>query len=170
MRVIVSGSRTGYSKPTELYYELETLKRAGPLTIVEGCADGVDRLAEGWAISRGAVQIPGRPTKDTPWGAPPPQFILEHWPAEWGLHKDCWCSPGQNRCRFAGPRRNLEMRDAPEGVDRLIAASDDLHTSRGTKNMVTIAHEIGVPVTLIGTQVPVETLDRWVEELHARWR
>lgn len=168
MRVVVSGSRTGFSKPVLLYDQLDRLyveHRDGwqkPLTVVEGCADGVDHLAELWALRDRAVEYNGReglaPGTD--------RLALEHWPAQWNLHSGCWCSPGQTRCRFAGPRRNLEMRDS--GIDRVVVVSDDLHNSRGTRNMATIAHESGIPVTSIGTTLTEETLDYWVEELQAR--
>lgn len=163
MRVIVSGSRSGYSRPAELNEELDYALNSVPfLTVVEGCADGVDHLAESWARSRGAVEYRGREMQ-APGGD---QLALEHWPAQWTLHSGCWCSSGQTRCRFAGPRRNLEMRDT--GVDHVIVVSDDLYTSRGTRNMATIAHEVGIPITSIGTRLTEETLDYWVEELQAR--
>lgn len=165
MRVIVSGSRTGFSQPEWLYTLLDGMLieyRDGwkqPLTIVEGCADGVDHLAELWARRNKAVEYNGREGPRPR----PVQLALEHWPAQWGTHGGCWCSPGWPRCKYAGPRRNLEMRGS--GVGRVIVVSDDLRTSRGSRHMATIAHESGIPLDIIGSQISEEELDRWVREL-----
>ena len=59
-------------------------------------------------------------------------------PADWGTHG-----------RAAGPIRNRQMLDAGR-PDLVVAFSDNIATSVGTKDMATIAAQAGIPVYVIG--------------------
>lgn len=63
---------------------------------------------------------------------------LDPYPADWATHP-----------RAAGPIRNRRM--LKEGrPDLVVAFSDDLAASRGTRDMVSIAKAAGVPVYVVG--------------------
>jgi hypothetical protein len=71
--------------------------------------------------------------------------------AEWALSRDLpieshpadWNRYGNS----AGPIRNTEM--LRSGLDLVVAFHDDIRHSKGTKHMVTIARDSGVPVKLV---------------------
>lgn len=90
-------------------------------TLIEGCADGADRLAERWTFAQETLG---------------PDLIKQHlhFPALWDKHG-----------RSAGPIRNIQMMD--EGKpDFVVALHDNLSDSKGTKHMVSIADKAGIPV------------------------
>lgn len=150
MRLIVSGSRDGYRQARIDDVLDGYLALNAQLTIVEGCARGVDSQVEDWARRHGAVEMLGRER-----GYRQPaiaRLVLEHWPALWTVHGDCWCGLGKARCNYAGHRRNREM--AATGADEVLAFHPDLASSAGTRRMVEIAHELGIPTRTIGSVWP----------------
>lgn len=100
-------------------------KYGDDLCIIEGCAQGADRMAEQFAE----------------------QFGLEclHFPADWKAYSS------SERWR-AGHDRNRRM--LVEGQPQMVVAFKDELDPRlakgGTENMVRIANEAGVPVMVVG--------------------
>ena len=157
MRLIVSGSRDGFSQARIDEILDGYLVHYQQLTIIEGCAPGVDRQSEDWARRHGAAEMLGRER-----GYRQPaiaRIVLEHWPAEWTKHGGCWCGPDKPRCNFAGHRRNAEMASA--SPDELAAFHPDIRNSKGTRRMVAIAHKRRIPYHLIGSVVPDEEIEEW---------
>lgn len=60
-----------------------------------------------------------------------------HYPADWNTHH-----------RAAGPIRNRKMLEEGQ-PDVVFAFHDNLEESKGTKDMVKIAHKAGVPVYVV---------------------
>jgi hypothetical protein len=86
-------------------------------TVIEGCARGADYSAEKFA-EKFPLLIPN----------------LLHFPARWDTEG-----------RSAGPLRNIRMLD--EGKpDFVVAFHDNLEQSKGTRHMVSIADDKGIPV------------------------
>lgn len=153
MRLIVSGDRHGYSP----YRVAEVLKRLydsyDQLTILEGCAPGVDTQVTQWCRSMGAIERDGRKRLALKGSAAETidRFELEHWPAEWALHGGgCWCPEGKARCNFAGHRRNLEMLRSG-GVEAVVTFHEYIANSKGTKHMAEAAENAEVKVLYIGS-------------------
>lgn len=101
----------------------------GNLVVIEGDARGADRIAGEWAetYSRVPLVVDDR------------YFKVEHekYPADWSQHG-----------RAAGPIRNRQMlKDGKP--DLVVAFHNDLSESKGTKDMVTIARQAGVPVWVV---------------------
>lgn len=150
MRLIVSGSRDGFSQ-RRIDEVLDGYLGYAQLTIVEGCATGVDSQAETWARRHGAIEVLGRERGYR--GPAIARLVLEHWPAQWTKHEGCFCAVGKPRCNYAGHRRNLEMRDSH--VDQVVCFHPDIRASRGTRNMAEKAAAHGLPVRLIGSTMPL---------------
>lgn len=154
--IIVSGSRFGYNpqEVTDYLDELYNAVRAGAsclpapdqLVIKEGCARGVDEQVEQWGFDNDADHIWARSGKRST--AP---LVIEHWPAEWTFHKDCWCKNKAGTCKYAGHRRNREMADSEETIDKVVAFHDDIMKSKGTLRMVQIADEKHIDYEVIGS-------------------
>ena len=96
-------------------------------TVIEGCARGADRCGEDFA-----EKYPGLIKN------------LLHFPANWNEYG-----------KSAGPRRNIQMLD--EGKpDFVVAFHDNLMESKGTRHMVGIADNAGVPVYGYSTDIIYE--------------
>ena len=133
MRVLVCGSRDwSFDQHGEIIFTtLDTFNRKYPITtLIQGECRGVDLWAKKWASIKQGIPVLGfRPN---------------------------WEAKG----KAAGPERNLRM--IREGIgdprhlrcqgkpDCVFAFTDDLETSKGTKNMVTLARNEGIPVYLHG--------------------
>jgi hypothetical protein len=124
-RVLVCGSRY-WNDSFALYAFLDGLlarhqkESRSPMVIIEGDAPGADTYAGNWAEYH-------------PWDAE-----LVKYPADWDKYG-----------KAAGPIRNKQMLE--EGKPTLVVAfTDNLEESKGTKNMVTQAKKAGVPVYVIG--------------------
>lgn len=90
--------------------------------IIEGCARGADAMAEDW-------------WRRHVWS--PKQIIqIDHHPADWGQYG-----------KAAGPIRNREMLNCEP--DLIVAFHSNIENSKGTKDMVTIGKNAGVPVVII---------------------
>jgi hypothetical protein len=61
---------------------------------------------------------------------------VEVYPAQWDRYG-----------KAAGPIRNQEM--LATGIDLVLAFHDDIRNSKGTKHMVNIARDAGIPVKLV---------------------
>lgn len=149
MILIVSGSRDGYDQAT-VDNVLDQYRSVHPdLTILEGCQRGVDQQVEDWARRRGAKFILGRAW---PWKAKEPLgLVVAHFPAEWYIHRGCWCSPSKATCNFAGHRRNLEMLDVRP--DEVLCIHPALFSaSRGTLHMHDEAKRRGITVNILGAR------------------
>ena len=91
--------------------------------VIEGCAPGADTLAEQWSEGQERVR----------------EHI--HFPADW-----------DREGKAAGPIRNNKM--LKEGrPDFVVAFTDDIETSRGTRHMATIAEKAGIPVYVFTTEM-----------------
>lgn len=104
-------------------------------TVIEGCAPGADRCGEDFAEKY-------------------PRLItsLEHYPAQWDKYRP---EPGSNRKNPAGPIRNRQMLE--EGQPHFVVAfHDNLHESKGTRHMVGLADDAGIPVFGYSTGILVE--------------
>ncbi len=78
---------------------------------------------------------------DCPRGA---DALADTWREVPGLHIDPHPANWDKHGRSAGPIRNREM--LKEKPDLVIAFTDDLESSRGTKDCVTEAGRLGIPV------------------------
>lgn len=126
-RVIICGSRTWDDDQIVDVILSGLAQEYAPLTVIHGAAPGADSMAE---ESAHVDQVRGRPVDVVPF------------PADWGRHG-----------RAAGPLRNQQMLD--EGKpDWVIAFTDNLEASRGTRDMVRRAHKAGVPCYVIGRYGP----------------
>ena len=67
-------------------------------------------------------------------------IVPEHFPADWKANP-----------RAAGPIRNRQMLAAKP--DMVVAFHKDLATSRGTKDMVTIARKAGIPTLVLPEEI-----------------
>lgn len=56
-------------------------------------------------------------------------FTVKQYPANWNKHR-----------RSAGPIRNIEMYDAEQPFDLVLAFHEDISLSKGTKHMVSVVH------------------------------
>lgn len=139
MRVLICGSRTWTNEPvvTSVFDDLVAEYGAENLVIIHGAARGADSMASDLAVRRGIVCDP--------------------YPARWHDHDKsgpvpCWCRSEAGTCPGAGPRRNQLMLD--EGRPSLvIAITDDLTVSWGTRDMTQRALRAGVPVRVVGSTV-----------------
>lgn len=131
MRVLVCGSRDWDDKEA-VWTALDGLAAnfschkmdERRFVVIAGGAKGADSWAEAWV-----------PTGTCACACPP----------ELETHKPDWDAFG----KAAGPIRNQKMLD--EGApDVVLAFTDNLGASRGTKDMVVRAHKAGVPVYVIG--------------------
>ena len=133
MRVLVCGDRR-WTDREELFEVLDDFHAHWGITqIIEGCANGADRIA-GWPCPGVKLQK-GQPIPLPGWGVLR-GVPVDHNPAEWHVHG-----------KAAGPIRNMNMLRAkrPEYV---LAFHPSFTTSKGTKHMVTIAREAGIPVEI----------------------
>ena len=127
-RVLVCGDRNW----SDEYIVIQTLSGLlheqivsyGKLIIIEGCAPGADNVAchflDGCSVHASHDEVKHR-----------------HFPANWDRYG-----------RSAGPRRNIQMLEKGK-PDVVYAFHDNLAKSKGTKHMVKIAKEAGVPVYLV---------------------
>ena len=132
MIVLVCGDRHW----SDLEYEFDVLddihEHYGITKIIEGCANGADRIA-GWPcpdiIKKATIN---HQTIHAPDGWAKTRGIeVDHNPADWDKHG-----------KAAGPIRNVVMlKKKPEMV---VAFHKSLNTSKGTKHMVKIAREKGI--------------------------
>ena len=132
------GGRKRRTEDVELLIEtlLDVRRLYGADVVIEGCARGADRMAGGpcpsapWDEHRGWAKVLGIP--------------VEHFPANWKTHIECYCPPGRGYCGFAGLRRNEQMllQGKP---DIVVAFHRSFNQSKGTLHMVTIARKAGVP-------------------------
>ena len=135
MRIIVCGSRDWSDELTvvQTLFGLTEFARwtVDIVTIIEGgCPTGADAHAEQWC-------------KDFADG----EFVLhEQYPANWDRYG-----------KSAGPRRNREM--LATGCDLVVAFSNDLSHSRGTRDMVDIAKKAGVK-TIVVSSFAAESVQR----------
>lgn len=117
MRILICGSRD-WTDAEPIYSILYSFydHPQNKLVVIEGCARGADKIAHYWNQSDN-------------------DFVEHlHFPANWSEHG-----------KAAGPIRNRQM--LSEGKPELVVAfHDNLATSKGTKDMVTIAKKAGVPV------------------------
>lgn len=154
MKLIVSGARDGMTTgeleaTLDLYLPGQRLHHPGSdrLILIEGCAPGVDTQVEAWARSHRFNEIFGR---HWDWHIREPRGnVLVHYPAQWGLHRDCRCGQGRKTCNYAGHRRNLEMID--QLPDEVLTAHPFIANSKGTKHMATTAKARKVKLTQIGS-------------------
>ncbi len=120
-RVLICGSRD-WSDYTFMRLALAKFEAKHGLmeVLIEGCADGADRMAgHRWANNLSKMEQ---------------SVTVEHYPALWDLHG-----------KAAGFIRNQQM--LTEGKpDAVIAFSKNLATSKGTSDMVRRARKAGVPV------------------------
>jgi YspA, cpYpsA-related SLOG family len=132
VRVLVCGSRTWAETTTPIIasvltglYE-EHYPFSDPFVVIEGEARGADTYAHNWAEwYDGHVSGDGGPVE------------LEPYPADWATHG-----------KAAGPIRNQKM--LTEGrPDLVVAFSDDIEHSRGTKDMLVRAKKAGIPAILV---------------------
>ena len=145
MRIIASGDRNGYS-PYRVAGVMKGLYTGyEELTVVEGCAPGLDSQIEDWCHSMGAIEVQGR-TEPRVTG----RLVLEHWPALWAVHEGCYCGPDKARCNFAGHRRNLEMLKSGD-IEAVVTFHEYIANSKGTRNMAEIAQEADIKVLFIGS-------------------
>lgn len=119
MRVLVCGSRD-YTRGKVIWTILDGFAHNNHnLVIIEGDAKGADKLAGAWADDAG------------------PYVSHECYPANWDKYG-----------KGAGPIRNKQMLD--EGKpDLVLAFSDDIENSKGTRNMLDQAKKADVPAFLI---------------------
>lgn len=102
------------------------LDKIGPDSLIVGDADGVDHFARTWARFR---QMGNR---------------LHVFDAQW-----------TKKGRGAGPYRNREMAKALRGLElmrcevRVVGFHDDILNSRGTRDMLTVAHGYSFRRTLV---------------------
>ena len=79
---------------------------------------------------------------------------VDTWARQWAIAREVDCLPfpaDWSRGRSAGPQRNLKM--LQEGnPDLVLAFTDDITTSKGTKNMVELAKKHGVTTKLCSHQ------------------
>lgn len=66
------------------------------------------------------------------------QFEVVEYPADWEAHG-----------KSAGPIRNIQMLKDNKDIEKVIAFHENIETSKGTKHMVQIATEAGIPVEII---------------------
>jgi hypothetical protein len=131
-RVLICGDRN-WSDPEPIqslvYGMIEhQLLDGGRLFLVEGCARGADRIAcEMWD---------GRPSDKGGVRGTNAWLVHEHFPADWETHG-----------KAAGPIRNRMM--LATGPSAVYAFHDDITSSKGTKDMVTIAKKAGIPVYIV---------------------
>lgn len=123
LRVLICGSRDWDDDEIIDVVVSGLTREYRPLTLIHGAARGADSIA---AESGRVDQGRGLAVNVIPF------------PADWDAHG-----------RAAGPIRNQQMLD--EGKpDWVIAFTNDLEASRGTRDMVGRAHKAGVPVYVIG--------------------
>lgn len=91
--------------------------------IIQGECTGADTLGKEVALSMG--------------------FLVRSFPARWFYNGKL--------DRSAGPRRNKEM--LATNPDLVLAFHTDLDHSKGTKHMVKLAREKGIPVKIISHQI-----------------
>lgn len=119
VRVIVCGPRD-WDDEHAIWYALGELDLDRPhVTVIQGDAPGVDRLAA--KVAR-LSEMP-----------------CETYPANWRLYG-----------KAAGPRRNALMLSMGK-PDRVVAFRRGETWTKGTLDMVTKAHEAGVPITVVMT-------------------
>lgn len=122
-RVLVTGDRNWSEEEGQhVWDKLSKLdKDVGISVLIEGCARGVDSIAEAWANDQMVTNM--------------------HFPADWDNPKYRNAS-GKS---FAGNIRNSEMLEFGE-PDIVYAFHHDIENSRGTKDMVNKANKAGVEV------------------------
>lgn len=128
MYILVTGSRHAGFRPWHdlIRDAVRTLVSGEPYRLVHGNAAGIDQLSEAATLH-----------------SDHPPVGIHQFPADWKSHG-----------RAAGPIRNQQMLDfllqrIAEGHTAVcLAFHDDLNRSKGTKHMVRIARQAGIPVTV----------------------
>jgi hypothetical protein len=126
--VLVTGSREGVS-PIDVDIVLSVVCAEGEWTVVQGGAQGADRMAKQWA------QANGRGFRT--YGA--------QWKQHSRVHVPCRCGPEASYCKAAGVRRNELMLHAHH-YDRVVAFPRG--EARGTNDMIQRARDAGYQVTI----------------------
>ena len=132
-RLLVCGSRDWTDakivQQIVLGYLEDAIVNFGRLVLIEGCARGADRAA--------CQMWDGRPGENGGVRGTHLDLVHEHYPADWDKHG-----------KAAGPIRNRQM--LKEGRPQVVIAfSDDIENSKGTKDMVTIAKAAGIPTYVV---------------------
>ena len=129
MKVLVSGDRN-WKDRDYLFAILDDIHALyGISGVIEGCARGADRLT-GWPCPVDLKK--GEPTPLPGW-ATERGIPCDHNPAPWHILRNA-----------AGPVRNISM--LRKGPDMVVAFHPNIRDSKGTRHMVEIAREAGVPV------------------------
>ena len=126
MRILCCGDRN-WSSYEIIRRELEKFPK--DTEIIQGCANGADKMSANIAKSLGLKLISSKDNND----------IINNpgFPADWNKYG-----------RAAGPIRNKQMLD--EGKpDLVLAFHTNIENSRGTKNMIEQAKKRGIKVILI---------------------
>lgn len=126
MRVLCCGDRNWTSYEI-IRKELEKFPK--DTEIIQGCANGADKMSANIAKSLGLKFISSKDNND----------IINNpgFPADWKKYG-----------RAAGPIRNKQMLD--EGKpDLVLAFHTDIKNSKGTKNMIQQAKDRGIKIILI---------------------
>jgi YspA, cpYpsA-related SLOG family len=113
-RVIVSGSRRHRDRDLIWGTLDQVYRRFGPMTLVEGGAEGADTLAHAWAVSRaGAGWQVSLETVRADWYGPCRPCCVLPWPDG---HNGVRRSRGHRAsyCQMAGIYRNHDMGDLPD--------------------------------------------------------
>lgn len=126
-RVLITGSRewSNEEKMRAVFRQWWRSEQPTDPVLICGGAAGADSMAESVWRSAG--------------------LTVEVHPAQWNVHGGgCWCKNLDERCRFAGHRRNKEMVDS--GAEVCFAFFRTGAGNRGTKNCVETATKAGIPV------------------------
>jgi len=126
MRILCCGDRN-WSSYEIIRRELEKFPK--DTEIIQGCANGADKMSANIAKSLGLKLISSKDNND----------IINNpgFPADWNKYG-----------RAAGPIRNKQMLD--EGKpDLVLAFHSNIENSRGTKNMIEQAKKRGIVIILI---------------------
>lgn len=129
-RVIICGSRTWDDDQIIDVIVSGLAQEYAPLVVIHGAAPGADSMAE---ESAHVDQVRGRNVDVVPF------------PADWNRHG-----------RAAGPLRNQQMLEDGK-PDWVIAFTDNLEASRGTRDMVRRAHKAGVPCYIVSRYGPAQS-------------
>lgn len=102
--------------------------------IIQGCANGADKMSANIAKSLGLKLISASDNDD--------YINNPGFPANWDKYRKL------GYVKAAGPKRNTQMLD--EGKpDLVLAFHNDIENSKGTKNMIEQAKKRGIKVILI---------------------
>jgi hypothetical protein len=129
-RVLVTGDRRWIDQGYIDRIMDSVVREHGRITIIEGCAEGVDEM-----VGDHSWETPGPIVRKRSGWAHWRGVPTEHFPADWASDRS-----------GAGAKRNLRMLAARP--DLVIAFHGDLMASRGTRMMVELARRDGLEVRL----------------------